>query len=60
MSNDLLTIRVDIKGKAKERFLYIKEFHGLEAYAELIRVLINTEYRRVKRLETLEKEKVLK
>lgn len=59
MNDELLTIRVDIKGKAKERFLYIREFHGLEAYAELIRVLINTEYRRVKRLEQLEMEKVL-
>lgn len=58
MSDELLTIRVDIKGKAKERFLYIKEFHGLEAYAELIRVLINTEYRRVKRIEKIEDEKL--
>lgn len=58
MSDDLLTIRVDLKGKVKERFLLIREFHGIEAYAELIRVMINAEYRRVKRIEQIEKEKV--
>ena len=59
MNDELLTIRVDLKGVSKEKFLYIREFHGIEAYAELIRVIISAEYRRVKRIEKMEAEKLL-
>ena len=59
MSNDLLTIRVDLKGKAKEKWLYIQDYHGVDAYAELLRLMINNEYRRIKQLEKIEAEKII-
>lgn len=56
--SDPLVLRIDLKGKNREKFIYIYEYHGMEAYAELVRFLINKEMRRLKRLEKLEEERL--
>jgi len=44
--SEKLTLRVDLTGIALKRFKAIKDYYGLNADAELVRVLISEEYRR--------------
>ena len=41
-----ITLRVDLTGVALKRFKAIKDYYGLNADAELVRILISEEYRR--------------
>jgi len=45
-TGEVLNIRVELKGKVKERFLKIKEEIGYENNTEIIRYLINGFFRR--------------
>jgi len=49
---DKITLRVDLKGVALNRFLALKEYYGLENDTELVRILISSEYQR--KLVTME------
>ena len=45
-SQSEIQVKMTLKGKAMERFLYLKEFYGLGYNAELIRFLIKQDYDR--------------
>lgn len=55
---DPLVLRIDLKGKTREKFIYIYEYHGMEAYSELIRFIINKEDRRLVLLKKSEDDKL--
>ena len=51
-AGEIINIRVELKGKVKERFLKIKEEIGYENNTEVIRYLINEYYKRLFEKET--------
>jgi len=53
-TGEVLNIRVELKGKVKERFLKIKEEIGYENNTEIIRYLINEYYKRLFEKESRE------
>jgi hypothetical protein len=53
MSNDVLNVRVELRGIQKEKFLAIQSYLGIESATEVVRFLVNDFYR-----ENLEKKAI--
>lgn len=49
---DRINLKAQIKGDQVQKFDRLKEHHGVSADAELVRILINNEYRRLFEMES--------
>ncbi|MHA2224448.1 MAG: hypothetical protein ACXAC8_04550 [Candidatus Hodarchaeales archaeon] len=50
-NEEKLQVRVNLEGKWKTKFAYVKKHYGMSVNAEVIRVMITEVYRKIKREE---------